>query len=207
MQINKYDTIKDKDGQRYRIVEVSESLGVVKAVKIDVSGGRCVKGGRPRMVKITDINGKDYIKIGLPPVTVTQQEPAPSEKAAEIEKTAVREITKTAKTDKTAPAAHPDKNELEILRAEIKDKVRENIDLKKTISKMQQEHAAEIEELKDELMEARAVAKKAGEYASALDVDSVAFEKIEGLIHAARLAIKAADRIFAAAEREMEGKI
>lgn len=201
MQINKYDTIKDKDGQRYRIVEVSESLGVVKAVKIDVSGGRCVKGGRPRMVKITDINGKDYIKIDLPPVTVTQQEPAPSEKAAEIEKTAVREITKTA------PAPLPDKNELEILRAEIKDKVRENIDLKKTISKMQQEHAAEVDELKDELMEARAVAKKAGEYASALDADSVAFEKIEGLIHAARLAIKAADRIFAAAEREMEGKI
>ena len=201
MQINKYDTIKDKDGQRYRIVEVSESLGVVKAVKIDMTGGRAVKGGRPRMVKITDINGKDYIKIDLPPVKVTQHEPTPSEKAAEIEKTAVREITKSA------PAPTPDNKELEILRAEIKDKVRENIDLKKTISKMQQEHAAEVDELNDQLMEARAVAKKVGEYASALDADSDAFERIEGLIHAARLAIKSADRIFAAAEREMEGKI
>ena len=199
MQINKYDTIKDKDGQRYRIVEVSESLGVVKAVKIDVSGGRCVKGGRPRMVKITDINGNDYTKVDLPPVKVTQQEPAPSEKAAEIEKTAVREITKSA------PA--PDNNELDILRAEIKDKIRENIDLKKTISKMQQEHADEIQDLQDQLMEARAVAKKAGEYASALDIDSDAFERIDGFIRSARLAIKAADSIFAAAQRETEGRI
>lgn len=198
MQINKYDTIKDKDGQRYRIVEVSESLGVVKAVKIDVSGGRCVKGGRPRMVKITDINGKDYIKIDLPPVKVTQQEPAPSENAKSVTVTVDgREIREQITHEK----------ELDVLKAELKDKVRENIDLKKTISKMQQEHAAEVDELKDELMEARAVAKKAGEYASALDADSDAFEKIDDLIHAARLAIKSADRIFAAAEREMEGKI
>lgn len=198
MQINKYDTIKDKDGQRYRIVEISENLGVVKAVKIDVSGGRCVKGGRPRMVKIADINGKDYIKIDLPPVKVTQQEPAPSENVKSVTVTVDgREIREQITHEK----------ELDVLKAELKDKVRENIDLKKTISKMQQEHEAEVDELNDQLMEARAVAKKAGEYASALDADSDAFEKIEGLIHAARLAIKSADRIFVAVEREMEGKI
>lgn len=197
MQINKYDTIKDKDGQRYRIVDVSESLGVVRAVK----------GGRPRMVKITDINGKDYIKIDLPPVKVTQQEPAPSEKAAQIEEQSnVKSVTVTVDGREIREQITHEK-ELDVLKAELKDKVRENIDLKKTISKMQQEHAAEVDELNDQLMEARAVAKKAGEYASALDADSDAFERIEGLIHAARLAIKSADRIFAAAERETEGKI
>lgn len=207
MQINKYDTIKDKDGQRYRIVEVSESLGVVKAVKIDVSGGRCVKGGRPRMVKITDINGKDYTKVDLPPVKVTKQEPAPSEKAAQIEEQAnVKGVTVTVDGREIREQITHEK-ELDVLKAELKDKIRENIDLKKTISKMQQEHAAEVDELNDQLMEARAVAKKAGEYASALDMDSDAFERIDGFIRSARLAIKAADSIFAAAQRETEGKI
>lgn len=81
------------------------------------------------------------------------------------------------------------KSDAEILKAELEDRVQECIDLKKTISKMQQAHEAEMQELKDQLVEAQAEAaamrtakERAVEdrmqMARDLDDDSVAMEQI-----------------------------
>ena len=83
-------------------------------------------------------------------------------------------------------------HDINVLRAELQDKVAELRDLKKNISKMQQTHEAELQDLKDQLGEAQAeaaAAKKAhahavGEknnYADTLDNDSIAFEEIRAL--------------------------
>lgn len=221
MQINKYDTIKDKDGQRYRIIEVSEDLQVVKAVKINTNGDKVLKGGRPRLVKIADINGKDYIRVDLPPVKVTKQEPkppTPEEVKKQIQEGNItddmamspeeQEILKEAETLlEENKRLRQQEQDVEILREELKDKIRENIDLKKTISKMQQAHDAEVEDLNDQLMEARALGKKAGEYASALDEDSDDFEAIADLLRAAAFAARSLDNIIHSAARRTEGRI
>ena len=107
------------------------------------------------------------------------KEPAAHEKAAEKLKQAARELYK-------------EHSDIEVLRAELKDKIAECRDLKKSISKMQQTHEAELQDLKDQLGEAKAAeaaAKKAhahavGEknnYADTLDNDSIAFEEIRAL--------------------------
>lgn len=81
------------------------------------------------------------------------------------------------------------KSDAEILKAELKDKVQECIDLKKTISKMEQAHEAEMQDLKDQLVEAQAEAaamrtakeravEERMQMAEELDGDSVAMEQI-----------------------------
>lgn len=80
----------------------------------------------------------------------TVKVPTPHEKAAEKLKQAARELYK-------------EHSDIEILRAELKDArhdldsaYREIEDLRKTISKMQQHHEAEVQDLKDQLGETQA---------------------------------------------------
>lgn len=170
-EIKLYDTIKDKDGNRYRVTEVSDSLGVIKAVRI--KGEEQVSSGRPRMIKMVDIDGHKYMKVkSIPPVTVTHQEPKPSEKAAEKQSATVhnynvaasdpearikalmevidRQAEKIAELEKDNDFAFQP-IDIEVLKAELKDKTQECIELKKTISKMQQKHEEDISILKSEL--------------------------------------------------------
>lgn len=112
-----------------------------------------------------------------------------------------------------------------ILRTEIADLHQENgllegelADAKKTISKMQQEHAAEVQDLKDKLDEARAdaaVAKKnharavgeKNDYAYALDNDSIAFERILSLAGALQRNAQTGLELARIIEAETEGRI
>lgn len=170
------------------------------------------------------------------------KEPAPKEKQAQIEEQTVRALSEkeveealTASTfgprkpEGDQPKAHTladtfeefrEKNEedIEILKAELKDRIQECIDLKKTISKMQQQHEAEVADLKDRIMEkeaeANAVRKSKDEiikdrmqYADALDDDSVAFEAILDLAHIAQSVSQSLYKVSKRIEAETEGRI
>lgn len=213
--VNLYDTYKaNKDGKRYRVIEVGNET--VKLVKLNEDGTRKHAGGRPRIMTIADLF-RDFTKVNLPPVTVSKIEPqkpkqeeveevgTPSENAAEKQKQTVREITKTA---------HPSedlKEQNEILQAEI-------LDLKKTISKTRQQHEAEVDDLKDRIMEAEAEANAANkrkdeilkertEYADALDDDSVAFEEILSLAETIQLVSTASAKLAKQIIEKTEGRI
>ena len=161
--IKAYDTIKDANGQRYRITEVSESLGVCKARKVTLDD-KVVKNGRERTIMISDINGRKYTRINLPPVQVSHQEPRPDlvirpskpkpesveelfikdEKAPQIEK----DEPSKDEAEKSIEGGQSDMHErinkkiadetqdLEVVRAELKEKLQECVEHKKTISKM-----------------------------------------------------------------------
>lgn len=229
--VNLYDTYKaNKDGKRYRVTEVGNET--VKLVKINNVGDRKHAGGRPRIMTVADLF-RDFTKVNLPPVRVSKIEPqkpkqeeveevgTPSENAAEKQKQTVREINHPeAHTLEDTFEEFRKKNEedIEILKAELKDRVRENIDLKKTISKMQQQHEAEIADLKDRLMEkeaeANAVRKSKDEilqereqYSDALDDDSIAFEAILDLAHIAQTVSQSLYKVSKRIEAETEGRI
>lgn len=140
------------------------------------------------------------------------QESTASERAAEKLKQAARELYK-------------EHSDIEILRAELKD-ARHDLDsayweienLRKTISKMKQAHEAEVQDLKDQLGEAKAAeaaAKKAhahavGEknnYADALDNDSVAFEEILGLAIILERSAKSMQEMSKMLQEKTEGKV
>lgn len=141
-----------------------------------------------------------------------EQESTASERAAEKLKQAARELYK-------------EHSDIEILRAELKDArhdldsaYREIEDLRKTISKMKQAHEAEVQDLKDQLGEAKAAeaaAKKAhahavGEknnYADALDNDSVAFEEILGLAIILERSAKSMQEMSKMLQDKTEGKV
>lgn len=217
--VNLYDTYKaNKDGKRYRVTEVGNET--VKLVKLNEDGSKKHAGGRPRIMTIADLF-RDFTKVNLPPVTVSKIEPqkpkqeeveevgTPSENAAEKQKQTVREINHPeAHTLEDTFEEFRKKNEedIEILKAELNDRVRENIDLKKTISKMQQQHEAEVADLKDRIMEAEAEAnaakkrkeeilKERTQYADALDNDSVAFEEILSLAETIQLVSTASAKL------------
>lgn len=229
--VNLYDTYKaNKDGKRYRVVEVGNET--VKLAKLNEEGARKHAGGRPRIMTIADLF-RDFTKVNLPPVTVSKIEPqkpkqeeveevgTPSENAAEKQKQTVREINHPeAHTLEDTFEKFRKKNEedIEILKAELKDRVRENIDLKKTISKMQQQHEAEVADLKDRLMEKEAdanavrkrkdeILKERTEYADALDNDSVAFEEILSLADTIQLVTTAAAKLAKQIIAKTEGRI
>ena len=229
--VNLYDTYKaNKDGKRYRVTEVGNET--VKLVKLNEDGTRKHAGGRPRIMTVADLF-RDFTKVNLPPVTVSKIEPqkpkqeeveevgTPSENAAQIEKETVREINHPeAHTLEDTFEEFRKKNEddIEILKAELKDRVRENIDLKKTISKMQQQHEAEVADLKDRIMEkeaeSNAVKKRKDEilaertqYADALDNDSVAFEEILRTAETIQLVTTAAAKMAKQIIDKTEGRI
>ena len=229
--VNLYDTYKaNKDGKRYRVTEVGNET--VKLVKLNEDGTRKHAGGRPRIMTVADLF-RDFTKVNLPPVTVSKIEPqkpiyeeveevgTPSENAAEKQKQTVREINHPeAHTLEDTFEEFRKKNEedIEILKAELKDRVRENINLKKTISKMQQQHEAEVADLKDRIMEAEAEAnaakkrkdeilKERTEYADALDNDSVAFEEILRTAETIQLVTTAAAKLAKQIIDKTEGRI
>lgn len=229
--VNLYDTYKaNKDGKRYRVTEVGNET--VKLVKLNEDGSKKHAGGRPRIMTIADLF-RDFTKVNLPPVTVSKIEPqkpkqeeveevgTPSENAAEKQKQAVREINHPeAHTLEDTFEEFRKKNEedIEILKAELKDRVRENIDLKKTISKMQQQHEAEVADLKDRIMEAEAEAnaakkrkeeilKERTQYADALDNDSVDFEEILSLAETIQLVSTASSKLAKHIIAKTEGRI
>lgn len=133
----------------------------------------------------------------------------PHVKAAEIEKQAVRALSEKEIDDALTASTYGGtdakrvkdlEKDIEVLRAEC-------LDLKKTISKMKDAHAEEIHALEDELMEARALGKKAGEYAHTLDEDSDAFEEIltlTGIIHASAVQMQRASGLIKA---KTEGRV
>ena len=91
-------------------------------------------------------------------------------------------------------------------------------DLKKTISKMKQEHEAEIRELGDELMEAKAEAnamrnrkdqilEDRARYADALDNDSIAFEEILSLAILMERGAKSMHEVSRMIQAKTEGRV
>jgi len=258
MGISKLDTVKDKDGKRFRVAEVQTVDGQIVAVLKGIHPDGSPRRGGARNVR-ADVLERDYTRIDLPPVTIRKiddlseeekpvvKEPTPSEKAAQIEKEAVRELSKKD-IEKAVEAATfggkvetPETNakdidqykkrvtnlmqmtydlrkDIEILKAELKDRVRENIDLKKTISKMQQQHEAEVSDLQDRIMEAEAEAnaakkrkeeilKERTEYADALDNDSVAFDEILSLAETIQLVSTASSKLAKHIIAKTEGRI
>lgn len=192
IKVNQYDTIRDAKGQRYRITEISESLGACKARKVGIDG-QVVSKGRERTIMLDDIDGRKYTRVNLAPVQVTKQEPRHDlvRKPQEPKKVSVEELLikdeKAPQTEKDEPSkdeaeksieggreknkpkAHTledtfeefrEKNqsnvknvtvtvdgreireqithekELDVLKAELKEKLQECIEHKKTISKM-----------------------------------------------------------------------
>lgn len=213
--VNLYDTYRaNKDGKRYRVTEVGNET--VKLVKLNEDGTRKHAGGRPRIMTVADLF-RDFTKVNLPPVKVSKIEPqkpkqeeveevgTPSENAAQIEKETVREITKANNSSEDLIEQN------KILRAEI-------LDMKKTISKMQQQHEAEVADLKDRLVEkeadANAVRKRKDEilkertqYADALDNDSVAFEEILRTAETIQLVSTASAKLAKQIIDKTEGRI
>jgi len=87
--IQLYDTVKDTQGNRYRVVEMTESLASIKGITTDNK----TKPGKARTVTLQDLENK-FARIDLPPVKVTKI--APHEKAMQAEAQAVKEMQKEA---------------------------------------------------------------------------------------------------------------
>ena len=244
MGISKLDTVKDKDGKRFRVTDVRSVDGQIIAVLKGIHPDGSPRRGGARNVRV-DVLERDYTRVDLPPVTIRKiddlseeekpvvKEPTPSEKAAQIEKEAVRELSRKdiekavdastfggpKKPDETNDAykhrmnreiteavleakrreAENSGQDIEILRAEI-------LDMKKTISKMRQSHAAEVEDLKDQLMEAQAeanalkryrgeVLQDRARYSAELDDNGVAFGEILHLAEVVQLMSTGAAKI------------
>ena len=161
------------------------------------------------------------------------QESTASGRAAEKLKQAARELFADLNVteqmpDVTVPLPESIRlhaEDMQILRAELKD-ARHDLDkayteikdLRKTISKMEQHHEAEVQDLKDQLGEAKAAeaaAKKAhahavGEknnYADALDNDSIAFQEILDLAIILERSAKSMQEMSKMLQDKTEGKI
>lgn len=104
------------------------------------------------------------------------------------------------------------------LKGLLAEKLQEIIDLKKTISKMSQQHEAEVQDLKDKLDEARADAAVAeknharavgekNDYADALDDDSIAFEEILSLAILMERGAKSMHDVSKMIQAKTEGRV
>ena len=188
MQIQKYDTLKDNEGQTWRVMDVEgEELKIKKVIE-----GKNAPG-KARTIGLEDI-GEQYRLLDLPKVTVTQIDKDGPDLTVERDLTAeVKEIFASGDPDaiddliitdaeKMLDAENEELREkLKLAHTELDAMENEVATLNKTISKMKQAHAAEVEELNDEIMELKILAKKKNEYADALDEDSVAFGKIRSV--------------------------
>jgi len=161
IKVNQYDTIRDTKGQRYRITEISESLGACKARKVGIDG-QVVSKGRERTIMLEDIDGRKYQRVNLAPVQVTKQEPRPDllRKPQETKKASVEELfikdEKAPQIEKDEPSKDEaeksieggrsdmherinkkiadETQDLEVVRAELKEKLQEGIDLKERLA-------------------------------------------------------------------------
>ena len=251
MGIGKLDTVKDKEGKRFRVADVNTVDGQIIAVLKGIHPDGSPRRGGARQVR-ADVLEAEYTRVDLPPVTIRKiddlseeekpvvKEPTPSEKAAKIEAQAVRELSRkdiekaveasTFGGKVETPEANADdvakykkrvtdmmqmtynlRKDNEILKAEI-------LDMKKTISKMKQAHEAEVQDLKDQLMEAQAMANAANKYkdevvaernrySESLDDDSVTFEAILDMARVIRQSASAVHTMAARIEKETEGRI
>lgn len=105
MGIGKLDTVKDKNGMRFRVVDIQTNDGQITAILKGIHSDNSPRRGAARKVR-ADVLERDYTRIDLPPVTIRKiddlseedkpvvKEPTPCEKAAQIEKEAVRELSK-----------------------------------------------------------------------------------------------------------------
>lgn len=190
-KIKQYDTVKDKDGNRYRVVEVgSDGKGHVIAKLKGITPDNKAKRGPARLVEVGELEAS-YTRIDLPPVTVVQ--PArPAENAMQKQRETVeaynhrvnKEAVEFFEDVKEAAYAQL-KEDYEVLQDEKKYMERQLeladqdvTEMKKTISTMKDAHDEEVRALEDEIMELKILAKKAGQYSDALDDDSVVFGKI-----------------------------
>ena len=214
MGISKLDTVKDKDGKRFRVAEVQTVDGQIIAVLKGIHPDGSPRRGGARNVR-ADVLERDYTRVDLPPVTIKKiddlseeekpvvKEPTPSERASQIEKEAVRELSgkdiEKAVEASTFGGKREQNGDIEILKAEI-------LDMKKTISKMRQSHAAEVEDLKDQLEEAQAeanalkryrdeVLQDRTRYSAELDDNGVAFGEILHLAEVVQLMSTGAAKI------------
>ena len=251
MGIGKLDTVKDKNGMRFRVVDIQTNDGQITAILKGIHSDNSPRRGAARKVR-ADVLERDYTRIDLPPVTIRKiddlseedkplvKEPTPSEKAAQIEKEAVRELSKkdiekaveasTFGGKVETPEASADdaakykkrvtdmmqmtynlRKDNEILKAEI-------LDMKKSISKMKQAHEAEVQDLKDQLMEAQAMANAANKYkdevvaernrySESLDDDSITFDEVLGLAETMQLMSTGTAKLAKQIIEKMEGRI
>lgn len=255
MGIGKLDTVKDKNGMRFRVVDIQTNDGQITAILKGIHSDNSPRRGAARKVR-ADVLERDYTRIDLPPVTIRKiddlseeekqvvKESTPSEKAAQIEKEAVRELSKKdiekavdvstfggpkKPTDDIIVVPHGTQYDIietlaehrryikelegdkEILKAEI-------LDMKKSISKMKQAHEAEVQDLKDQLMEAQAMANAANKYkdevvaernrySESLDDDSVTFEEVLELAETMQLMSTGTAKLAKQIIEKMEGRI
>lgn len=102
--IKLYDTVKDKKGNRFRVVEMRGEGGHVIASLKGINGDGTTKRGMPRRVAVDELE-KKYTRVNLPEVTVRKiddlsegkhanaKEPAPKAKPAQIEEQTVRALS------------------------------------------------------------------------------------------------------------------
>ena len=188
MQVTKYDTLKDTTGQTWRVTDVNgEELKIKKVIE-----GKNAPG-KARTISIAEV-GEQYRLLDLPKVTVTQIDKDGPDLTVERDLTVeVKKIFASGDPDaiddliitdaeKMLDAENEELREkLKLAHTELDAMENEVATLNKTISKMKQAHAAEVEELNDEIMELKIIAKKKNEYADALDDDSGAFGKIRSV--------------------------
>lgn len=200
-KIKQYDTVKDKKGDRYRVVEVgSDGKGHVIAKLKGITPDNRSKRGPARLVEVSVLE-EEYTRIDLPEVTVIQPASKPAENAMQKQRETVGEYGDMNLKQKLADSTqlvYDLRTELEALKdahevlQEEKKYMERQLELadqditemKKTISKMKDAHDEEVRALEDELMEVKIVAKKTGQYSDALDDDSVVFGKIYTLTDA-----------------------
>lgn len=105
MDIKLYDTVKDKNGKRYRVTETkNDGTGHIIATLKGINPDGFARRGMPRKVGLEALK-RDYTRVNLAPVEVKKiddlreeetkvtQVPTPSEKALEMQKQAVRELS------------------------------------------------------------------------------------------------------------------
>lgn len=78
MIVDKYDTIRDKRGNRYRVMEVSVKANACKVCKLKDRSNGIKDTCRMRIISLDDIGrGRRYERVSLPKVNVFYVEPMP----------------------------------------------------------------------------------------------------------------------------------
>ena len=170
-EIQKFDTVKDKQNVRYRVMDVDgDNVKIVQLV--DTGAGVKVKGGRPRTIKKQDI-GTEYTMLNFPPVEVSHVEQKGTSRESEGNQPKPHTLEDTFEEFRKK-----NEEDIEILKAELKDKVQECIDLKKTISKMSQSHDADLERYRKAEQDLREINEELGEENSVLKRKCQELERI-----------------------------
>lgn len=143
-EIQKFDTVKDKQNVRYRVMDVDgDNVKIVQLV--DTGAGVKVKGGRPRTIKKQDI-GTEYTMLNFPPVEVSHIE---------------KKVSDPTDIDVLRDECISLQKENEQLHEKITD-------LKKTISKMKQSHEADLDRYRKAEQDLRELCEELGEEKSVL---------------------------------------